>query len=316
MLSIMIPTMLGCTVPTVGGLPKGFSWARKWGCECIQIYVTLSRRWDVSELSTEEVIKFKSAWQGSSVKKVVAHVPYLVNLASPDKNLQQKSKDRLRIELSRARQFGVNFLVLHPGSYGNSNKEDGMKRTIESINAVSSEIDNQKTRILLETMAGQGTMIGSTFEEIARILEEVNNPESFGVCFDTAHVFAAGYDMRGYENYEAVLKEFDTIIGLKRIKTIHVNDSRTNVGSHSDRHACIGEGKLGLEIFHALMKDTRFLNIPKILEIPERGKRSEDNLRLLRKLQLIPGHLPKSNKLQKHLVQRKTYVKQNTLSFQ
>lgn len=122
--------MLGCTVPTIGGLPTGFSWARKWGCECIQIYVTLSRRWDVSGLSSEEVFKFKTAWQDSPVKKAVAHVPYLVNLASPDKNLWQKSKERFRIELSRAGQFGVNFLVLHPGSCGNSNKEDGMKRAI------------------------------------------------------------------------------------------------------------------------------------------------------------------------------------------
>lgn len=306
--------MLGCTVPTIGGLPKGFYWGREWGCECIQIYVTLSRRWDVSELSTEEVIKFKSAWQKSPVKKVVAHVPYLVNLASPDKNLWQKSKERLRIELYRAIQFGVDLLVLHPGSYGNSNKEDGMKRTIEAINAISSEIDNQKIRILLETMAGQGTMIGSSFEEIAYILEGVSNPEFFGVCFDTAHVFAAGYDIRGYEGYETVLNEFDRIIGLKRIKTIHVNDSRTKLGSRSDRHACIGEGKLGLEIFHAIMKDTRFLNIPKILEIPERDKRSEDNLRLLRKLQLIPDRLPKSKNLQKQLIRKKTRVKQSTLS--
>lgn len=300
--------MLGCTVPTIGGLPKGFFWAREWGCECIQIYVTLSRRWDVSELSTEEVIKFKSAWQNSPVKIVVAHVPYLVNLASPDKNLWQKSKDRLSIELSRARKFGVNFLVLHPGSYGSSNKEDGIKRTIEALNSILTEVNGQKTKILLETMAGQGTAIGSAFEEIARILEEVNKPGFFGVCFDTAHVFAAGYDIRGYEGYESVLNEFDRVIGIKRIRMIHVNDSKTNLGSHADRHAGIGEGKLGLEIFHAILRDRRFLEIPKILEIPESDKRSKDNLRLLRKLQLIPGRLPKVSKLQKQVIRKKTHV--------
>lgn len=301
--------MLGCTVPTLGGLPKGFSWARKWGCECIQIYVTLSRRWDVSELSAKEVVKFKSAWEDSPVKTIVAHVPYLVNLASPDKSLWRISKERLSIELSRAGQFGVNFLVLHPGSYGNSNKEDGMKRIIEAINAIASEIDNQTTQILLETMAGQGTTIGATFEEIAQILEGINNPGVSAVCFDTAHVFEAGYDIRGYKGYETVLKEFDKIIGLHRIRTIHVNDSKTKLGSRIDRHACIGEGTLGLEIFHAIMRDARFLHIPKVLEIPERDKRSEDNLRLLRKLQLIPGHLPKSKRLQKQLMQEKTHVK-------
>ena len=303
-LPIMIPSMLGCTVPTIGGLPKGFYWARKWGCECIQIYVTLSRRWNVAELSPDDVLKFKSAWEDSPVKKVVAHVPYLVNLASPDKNLWQKSKDRLSVELSRARQFGVNFLVLHPGSYGNSNKEDGMKRTIEALNSISSENNDKTTKILLETMAGQGTMIGATFEEIAHILEKVSDSEFFGVCFDTAHVFAAGYDIRDYGGYETVLREFDTIIGLHKIKTIHINDSKTDLGSRSDRHAWIGEGKLGLKVFHAMVRDTRFRNIPKILEIPESDKRSEENLRLLRKLQLIPGHLPQSKTLQKQLVRK------------
>lgn len=300
----MIPSMLGCTVPTIGGLPKGFYWAGKWGCECIQIYVTLSRRWHVSELSTEDVLKFKSAWEGSPVKKVVAHVPYLVNLASPDKHLWQKSKDRLGVELSRARQFGVNFLVLHPGSYGNSNKEDGMKRTAEALHSISRESNDKTTKILLETMAGQGTTIGSTFEEIAHILEEVSDSGFFGVCFDTAHVFAAGYDIRDYEGYETVLREFDTIIGLHKIKTIHINDSKTDLGSRSDRHASIGEGKLGLEMFHALMRDPRFLNIPKILEIPERDTRSEDNVRLLQRLQSITGRLLKSKGLRKKLMRK------------
>jgi len=294
--------MLGCTVSTVGGLTKGFLWARKWGCECIQIYVTLSRRWDVSALLPEEVLKFKAAWQDSPVKKVVAHVPYLVNLASSDGNLRRKSQVRLRTELSRARQFGVNFLILHPGSCGNSDKVDGMKRTIEAIRALSNTRGNQKTQILLETMAGQGTSIGSAFEEIACLLEEINNPEFVGVCFDTAHVFAAGYDIRGYEGYKNVINEFDSIIGIRNIKVIHVNDSRTGFDSRSDRHAGIGEGQLGLETFHALMRDPRFVGIPKILEIPERDTRSEYNLRLLRKLQALPGRLPKSKGLRKNLM--------------
>ncbi|OQZ00405.1 MAG: hypothetical protein B6D35_06715 [Candidatus Brocadia sp. UTAMX2] len=298
--------MLGCTVPTIGGLPKGFSWARKWGCESIQIYVTLSRRWDVSALSSEEVLKFKAAWRDSPVKKVVAHVPYLVNLASSNKDLQQKSRERLKTELSRARQFGVHFLILHPGSCRDSNKGDGMKRTIEALNIISNMRGNSKTQILLETMAGQGTSIGSAFEEIACLLDGMNHPEFMGVCFDTAHVFAAGYDIRGYEGYEAVLREFDRIVGVRQIKAIHVNDSRTGLGSRSDRHACIGEGKLGLETFHALMRDTRFLNIPKILEIPERDTRSEDNSRLLRKLQSIPGRLPKSQVLRKKLIRKES----------
>lgn len=181
-----------------------------------------------------------------------------------------------------------------------------MKRTIEALNTLANERGNQNTQILLETMAGQGTSIGSTFEEIAYLLDAMNHPEFMGVCFDTAHVFAAGYDIRGYEGYETVLREFDKIIGIKKIKTIHVNDSKTGFGSRSDRHACIGEGKLGLETFHALMRDRRFLHVPKILEIPELDTRSEENLRLLQKLKSFPGRLPKSRDLRKKLLCNKS----------
>lgn len=281
--------MIGSNVPTVGGLPKGFHWAKKWRCECIQIYVTLSRRWDVPELSQKEVSQFLSAWGDSPVSKVVAHVPFLVNLASPDEDLQRKARGRLETELCRAERFGVSFLVLHPGSYTDSNREDGTKRIIEGLDAVLSKVDTPTTKILVETMSGQGTEIGASFEELARILETVKRPELLGVCFDTAHVFAAGYDIRGYKGYEEVLREFDRIVGLEQIQTVHLNDSKTPLGSRSDRHACIGEGKLGLQVFHALLRDPRFRDVPKIIEIPERDRRSQDNLELLRELRTTQG---------------------------
>jgi len=275
--------MLGSNVPTIGGFYTGFKWGNKWGCEVIQIYITLSRRWEVPELTKEEISKFKMAWQESSVKEVVAHVPYLVNLASPDKELYQKSIERLLIEISRAIKFGVSLLVLHPGSYGNSKKEEGIKRVIEALNNVLQEIDFPG-KILLETMAGQGTTIGSRFEELALILEKVQKSESLGVCLDTGHLFMAGYDIRGYEGYQKILDEFDRIIGIEKIKAIHLNDSKTGLGARRDRHACIGEGKLGLQTFQAILKEERFHNIPKILEIPERETRSQDNLELLKTL--------------------------------
>jgi deoxyribonuclease-4 len=237
----------------------------------------------VPELTKEEISKFKMAWQESSVKEVVAHVPYLVNLASPDKELYQKSIERLLIEISRAIKFGVSLLVLHPGSYGNSKKEEGIKRVIEALNSALREIDFPG-KILLETMAGQGTTIGSRFEELALILEKVKKPESLGICLDTGHLFMAGYDIRGYEGYQKILNEFDKIIGIEKIKAIHLNDSKTGLGSRSDRHACIGEGKLGLQVFHAILRDERFKGTPKILEIPERDTKSKNNLELLRKL--------------------------------
>jgi deoxyribonuclease-4 len=284
--------MLGSNVPTIGGFHTGFKWGDKWGCEVIQIYITLSRRWNVPELTKEEISKFKMAWQESSVKEVVAHVPYLVNLASPDKKLYQKSIERLLTEISRAIKFGVSLLVLHPGSYGNSKKEEGIKRVIEALNSILQEIDFPG-KILLETMAGQGTTIGSRFEELALILEKVKRPESLGICLDTGHLFMAGYDIREYEGYQKILNEFDRIIGIEKIRAIHLNDSKTGLESRSDRHACIGEGKLGLQVFHAILRDEKFKGIPKILEIPERDTKSKDNLELLRNLQKRTDLLPK-----------------------
>ena len=283
--------MLGSNVPTIGGFHTGFKWGENWGCECIQIYLTLSRRWNVPNLSQQEIDRFKKAWRESSVKEVVAHVPYLVNLASPNKELWNKSKNRLQTELSRAIQLGVSLLILHPGSHGASAKHEGIKRIIEALNNVFEEVDGP-VKILLETMAGQGTMIGSRFEEIALILERVQKPEKLGVCLDTGHLFMAGYDIRGYKGWESVLNEFDKIIGVEKIGAIHLNDSKTGLGSKSDRHACIGEGKLGFQVFHAILKDQRFKDVPKILEIPERDTRSKDNLELLRNLQNISKPLP------------------------
>jgi deoxyribonuclease-4 len=241
------------------------------------------------------VATFKAAWQESPVKAVVAHVPYLVNLASPDKSLWQKSTERLRSELCRAQQFGVACVVLHPGSAVTSSKKAGMKRIVEAIDLVLDTTNESTPTILLETMSGQGTMIGSRFEEIAHLLEAINQPERLGVCFDTAHVFMAGYDLRGDEGYTRVLEEFDNIIGVEKIHVLHVNDSKTPLGSRVDRHACIGEGELGVQVFRALMNDARFLHTPKILETPERDTRSQENLELLRSLQTIAGYLPRSH---------------------
>jgi len=281
--------MLGSNVPahpTRGGLATMFRLAEEWRCECAQTYITLSRRWNVPYLSPEEILDFKSAWQESQVKQVIAHVPLLVNLASPVDNIWQKSKDRLSIELSRANRLGIQFLVLHPGYYRSLDKETGIKRIIMALNNVLDSVRDSTAKILLETTAGQGTAIGSRFEEIAYILEKARKRHFLGVCFDTCHVLAAGYDVRGYRGYEKVLTKFDVIVGLGKLKVIHLNDSKTGLGSKVDRHASIGEGKLGLQIFHAFVRDPRFRDTPKVLEIPERdGKKVQKQLEFLRKLQ-------------------------------
>lgn len=281
--------MLGSTVPTIGGLPMGFRHGDAWGCECIQIYVTLSRKWEVAELTDVEVSAFKDAWQQSAVKQVVAHVPYLVNLATPDDEMRQKSVERLHTEFNRADRFGVPTLILHPGGYKSSTPEEGLRRIVEALNGIFRAFPSSPTRILLETMAGQGTMLGARFEELAWILSELEQPERSGVCFDTSHVFAAGYDIRGYGGYTVVMKEFDRIIGIDRIGAFHTNDSKVEFGSRHDRHAWIGEGELGLQTFHGLVRDKRFYKIPMVLEMPDFENRSKQNLDILKKLRMTPG---------------------------
>ena len=281
--------MLGSNVPAhpvLGGLATLFRLADEWRCECAQTYITLSRRWNVPDLSPEEILDFKSAWRESQVKQVIAHVPLLVNLASPVDDIWRKSKDRLAIELSRANKLGIQFLVLHPGYYRNLDKKIQIERIVDALNSVLDNVGDSAARILLETTAGQGTAVGSRFEEIAYILKKVRKRHFLGVCFDTAHVFEAGCDIRGYRGYEKVLKRFDAVIGLDKLKVVHLNDSKTGLGSKVDRHASIGEGRLGLQIFHAFVRDPRFRGTPKVLEIPERdGKKVQQQLELLRKLQ-------------------------------
>lgn len=279
--------MLGSNVPTIGGLPKGFEYADKWGCECVQIYLTLSRKWDVPVLSEKEISEFKDAWKKSKVKDVVAHLPYLANLASPDNDLYAKATNRLIVELDRAREMGVSFIVVHPGSHRGAGVRAGIKRTADALNTALANTGNTFTKILLETMAGQGTEIGNSFEQLAEIIGLIKQPERLGICFDTCHVFAAGYDVSSYEGYKKTIEQLDKIIGIKNVGVIHLNDSKEDLGSCIDRHASIGEGYLGLECFHAIVKDPRFSCIPKILEIPERDEKSQQNLDLLRKLQTL-----------------------------
>lgn len=283
--------MLGSNVSTVGGFSTAFKMGDKWQCDCIQIYLTLSRRWNTPILSKEKIKLFKEDWSKSSIKSIIGHIPFLVNLASPNKDVCHKSKKRFLTEIDYADKLNIPFLVLHSGSHCNSIKDEGIKRLIEGLNLIK-EINNPSTIILLEIMSGQGSSIGSNLEEIKFILDRLERSDSFGVCLDTAHAFQSGYNIKGYKGYNWFMNEFDKIIGLDKLKVIHLNDSKTELGSKVDRHSIIGEGKIGLEFFHALLRDNRFINIPKILEIPERNEKSNESLIFLRKLMKL-DHIEK-----------------------
>jgi len=275
--------MIGSMVPTVGGIEKAFYWGDKWGCDAVQFYLTPSRRWQIDNLSRDKMDSFREVWKKSNVKEVVAHVPYLVNLVSEDDKTRQKSIERMTAEIKRAEELGVKYLVLHPGSAGKQKKETAIEVLKESFNQVFDRIKFKDVRILIETMAGQGSSLGASFSELAEIFFVLGNEHLFGVCFDSAHVFEAGYDI-GEGGYEKVLKEFERYLPIEKIMTFHLNDSKSDCGSMADRHEQIGEGKIGLDFFRRLLNDKRFKNIPKILETPEIEQRGESNLRLLKGL--------------------------------
>jgi deoxyribonuclease-4 len=299
--------MIGSNVPAhpgKGGLSTLFVYAERWGCECAQTYITLSRTWKTRELSPEEILSFKAAWKKSSVKQVIAHVPLIVNPAAPTDAIWQNSKTRLTTELSIADTLGIQLLVMHPGYFCKLGKKIGIGRTVDALNDVFKTAETSHAMILLETMAGQGTAIGSRFEELAEIIRGVEKSHLLGVCLDTCHVFAAGYDIRGYQGYESVLKEFDAKVGRDKLRMLHVNDSKGDLGCRIDRHMAIGEGKLGLQVFHAIVRDKRFEDTPKVLELPNRDEEKiQQQLRLLHKLQETTENVsePKETKIQLRL---------------
>jgi deoxyribonuclease-4 len=278
--------MLGSNVSTVGGLERAFVQATAWDCECIQVYTTPSRRWEIPELDPQRRAAYFSNWKNSPVQAIVAHIPFLVNTASGAEDAWERSRARLVQEVQRADELGVCAVVLHPGSGGDSLRHDALRRSARAIRSAVTETAESPVRILIENMAGQGAMLCARFEEIAELLELVAQPARVGVCFDTAHAFIAGYPLVGYGGYDEVFAEFDEIVGLDQIMALHVNDSLTAHGSRHDRHAAVGQGEMGLEPFHALMRDPRFVDVPMLLEVPDRDGQSFAALELLRQLKV------------------------------
>ncbi len=274
--------MLGATVPTIGGIKNAFYWGDRWDCQAVQFYLTLSRTWKVNQLSEKEILEFKTAWKNSNVKEVVAHIPYLVNLISFNTETREKSIERLTAEIERAKLLDVKYLVLHPGTFKDISKEEAINLFVSNLEKVLKKIDLENVKILIETMAGQKNSLGSSFSEIKEILSKITG-NSFGVCVDSAHLFEAGYDVSA-DGYDDLFKLFEKEIDLKKIMAFHLNDSKTKFNSKVDRHQHIGQGEIELGFFEKLLNDKRFKNIPKIIETPLMGEKSEQNLEVLRDL--------------------------------
>jgi deoxyribonuclease-4 len=254
------------------------------GCTAIQIFTKSNRQWACKPLEKKRIDALKKALQSSCVKTVIAHATYLINIGSPDVELAKKSTNALITELNRCSELGIKYLVLHPGSHSNADITECLTRISAHLDHAL-ESSTGTTSILLETMAGQGTSIGHTFEQLALIIKKSHHKKRIGICFDTCHAFAAGYDFRDKKSYKKMWDHFDEVIGLNKLHAIHVNDSKTDLGSHVDRHTHIGQGKIGLLAFKMIFKDPRFVAIPKILETPhatnQDHKRNIDTIKSL-----------------------------------
>lgn len=278
--------LLGAHMSIAGGLHLAFPRIRKVKGEALQIFLSNQRQWKTSPLTPEMVENFRLQWKKTGYMPVAAHDSYLINLAAPDSVTAEKSVVGFADELQRAATLGIAFLVAHPGSHRGQDVEAGLERFVRNLDRAIARSKTSKVMVLLETTAGQGTNLGSKFEEIGFILSESDYGDDLGVCFDTSHSFAAGYDIRTPETYEETFSQFDRLIGLERLKFFHLNDSKRPLGSRVDRHQHIGKGEIGLEGFRLLLNDRRFRHHPMVLETPKGKDLREDkrNLRVLRSL--------------------------------
>lgn len=262
--------LLGAHFSIAGGLEKALLTAAEYHCPVLQIFTKNARTWKESIPDEDTISLFKQERERLKIKTVFSHASYLINIAAQDQEKRERSLTALRSELIRSSSLGIDGLVLHPGAYLTGAASDGVNRAADGIQAVFSKTPTAAaTRLLVETTAGQGTCLGHSFEQIGLLLEKIDAPDRTGVCLDTCHIFAAGYDIRTPKTYEAVIREFDTLIGLQHLYAIHLNDSKTDLGSKRDRHAHIGEGTITETGFSLIMNDPRLKHIPKILETPK-----------------------------------------------
>ena len=280
--------VLGAHQSISGGYHRAVERARAHGCDCVQLFTKNNNQWAARQITSDEARRFREALETLGVTHPIAHDSYLINLASPDRRLWHKSVDAMVVELDRAETLGIPYVVTHPGAYTTGSEQVGLRNVVRAIDEIQARTRELSAQCLLETTAGQGTSLGWRFEQLAQILEGVDEPERLGFCFDTCHVFAAGYGLKTRMDFGTTMAAFDRLVGLRRIKAFHLNDSQRPQGSRIDCHAHIGRGHLGVEPFRLLLADPRFRDIPMYLETPKGQEDVEDwdvvNLRMLRGL--------------------------------
>jgi deoxyribonuclease-4 len=281
---------LGAHESIAGGLVNAFDRGHTATCEAIQIFTKSNRQWKAKPLSEEEVAAWRERQaaeeEAGGIFPVVAHTSYLINVASPKEDVWLKSVDALKIEVERCEMLGIPYLALHPGSHLKAGEEAGLANVARALSQLHAETPGVETMICLEQMAGQGTNLGTTFEQLAWLLDHTDQGERLGICLDSCHLYAAGYDVRTPEGYAETIDDLDRIVGLERLKVVHLNDSLHELGSRRDRHTHIGEGTIGLEGFRNFVNDPRLSDLPGLLETDKSDDLHEDieNLARLRSL--------------------------------
>ncbi len=277
---------LGAHMSIAGSPAKALLAGRSIGCDAIQMFTRNANRWISKELAPQEIGEFQETWAKTGIGDVVAHSSYLINLGSPDDALWQKSLHALITEITRCQQLGIANYVLHPGAHMGAGEDAGLARIARGLDAALEATADARVAVLLETTAGQGSVLGYRFEQLRWLVEHVEPQARVGVCFDTCHVLVAGYEYRTLQDYRSLWREFDAVIGLECLRCIHLNDSLKDLGSHLDRHEQIGKGYVGLETFRLLVNDPVLRRVPMLLETPKDEDLHQDveNLALLRSL--------------------------------
>jgi len=282
---------LGAHMSIAGGLALALERGLAAGCSVVQIFLKNQRQWTARPYADSEIREFRSAWKTSGIRVVFAHANYLINLATPLASDWSRAVDVFQDELDRAESLGLPFVVIHPGSHRGAGVEQGIRRVGRAIDVLHRRSRGYRVRVVLENTAGAGASIGRSFEELAAVIGTVAEPDRVGVCLDTCHLFAAGYDIRSVAGYRAVMARGSRLLGRRRVVAFHLNDAKQALGSGLDRHEQIGRGHLGVESFRHLMHDRRFARVPMVLETPKEPEPAADReaLTLLRRLRREGG---------------------------
>jgi deoxyribonuclease IV len=266
--------LLGAHVSVAGGLPLAVDRAVAHGCDAFQIFAKNANQWRGRILPGEEVAEFRAKVKKARLAPVVSHASYLINLATGSAALRRQSIDSMADEIDRAEALGLLGVVLHPGCYTSGSEAEGLSLIADALLELFAARRQGKTMVILEHTAGQGTSLGSTFEQIASIIGKTGDHKRIGVCLDTCHLLASGYDISSPEGYAETFKQFERLIGVPRLKVFHLNDSKRPLASRVDRHEHIGKGHLGLEPFRRIVNDPRFRGLPMLLETPKEEGRA------------------------------------------